>query len=154
MPFNGSGVAEGVPRPAYPPAPGEIIYAEYFVTIISDLLTMLSNCVTRDGQSPWSQDIPANNKKLKGLAAGTSAGDALSFGQSGASFGSLAVTTITGTTTFTLPPNVPTGIDREGGNAAASQAYVETAATRAATEVIQTVNANANALAILTFIGA
>lgn len=149
MPFNGSGTATGVGRPQYPPQSNEVIYAAYFVAIINDILLMLSNCVTRDGQSPLSQNLPANGKKIQGLAAGAVAGDALSFGQEDANIASFA-----NAVNFKVGPTVPTAADKTGGDAAASQQYVEVAAQRAATEVIPTVSAGAEALAIFNFMGA
>jgi hypothetical protein len=148
MPFNGSGTAEGVGRPQYPPQSNEIIYAAYFITIINDILSMLTNCVTRDGQSPLSQNLPANSKKITGLAAGTADGDALAFNQADVRIQSFA-----NAVAFALSPTVPTGIDRTGGAAAASQQYVEVAAARAATEVIPAVSAGAEGLAIFNFMG-
>lgn len=149
MPFNGSGVAVGVGRPQYPPQSNEIIYAAYFVTIVNDILSMLTNCVTRDGQSPLSQNMPANGKKLTGLGSATVDGDAIAFNQA-----DVKIQSFSNAPNFQLPPTVPTAVDRTGGSAAASQAYVETAAARAASEVIQSVNANANALSILVYLGA
>jgi hypothetical protein len=160
MPFNGSGTATGVGRPQYPPQSGEIIYAAYFTAIIDDILAMLSNCVTRDGQSPLAQSLPANSKKIIGLGPGTASGDAIAMGQTGATLGSLQVTTMTGVSSldggpnFPTAPRVPTGIDGTGGSNAASQQYVEVAAARAATQVIPTVSAGAEALAIFNFMGA
>lgn len=149
MPFNGSGTAQGVGRPQYPPQSNEIIYAAYFITIIDDILSMLSNCVTRDGQSPWSQNLPANGKKVTGLANGATDGDALVYNQAAAKIQSFA-----NAVAFTLAPTVPTGVDGAGGANAASQQYVEVAAARAATQVIPTVSAGAEALAIFNFMGA
>lgn len=160
MPYNGNGTAVGVGRPQYPPQSNEIIYAAYFTTIINDILAMLTNAVTRDGQSPLSANLPANSKKIFGLAPGTADGDAISMGQSGARLGDLQIPTITGLTSilgspnFPTAPTVPTGVDKTGGSAAASQQYVEVAAARAATEVIPTVSKGAEALAIFNFMGA
>lgn len=39
--------------------------------------TGLSTCITRDGQTTITQDIPFNNKKITSLADATAAGDAL-----------------------------------------------------------------------------
>lgn len=149
MPFNGSGTAQGVGRPQYPPQSNEIIYAAYFITIVDDILSMLSNCVTRDGQSPWSQNLPANGKKITGLANGATDGDALVYNQAAAKIQSFA-----NAVAFTLAPTVPTGVDGAGGANAASQQYVEVAAARAATQVIPAVSAGAEALAIFNFMGA
>ncbi len=146
MPFNGSGVAVGVGRPQYPPQSNEIIYAAYFVTIVNDILGMLTNCVTRDGQSPFSQNIPANSKRITGLGAGIADGDAISFNQADARIQSFANGPV-----FAVSPTVPTNPDRSGGTAAASQQYVEVAAARAATEVIPLVSKSAEALAIFNF---
>lgn len=38
----------------------------------------LTNCVTRDGQSPWTASIPAGGHKITGLAAGTNPNDSAS----------------------------------------------------------------------------
>ena len=149
MPFNGSGTAEGVGRPEYPPQSNEIIYAAYFVTIINDILSMLTNCVTRDGQSPLSQNLPANGKKITGAGAGTVDGDVLVFNQA-----NVKIQNFSNAVAFNLAPTVPTGVDQTGGSNAASQQYVEVAAARAATQVIPTVSAGAEALAIFNFMGA
>lgn len=149
MPFNGSGTATGVGRPQYPPQANEIIYAAYFITIIDDILSMLTNCVTRDGQSPLSQNLPANGKKITGAGAGTADGDVLTYNQALAKIQSFA-----NAVQFTVAPTVPTGVDKSGGSNAASQQYVEVAAQRAATEAIPTVSAGAEALAIFNFMGA
>lgn len=168
MPFNGNGTAVGVGRPAYPPQANEIIYADYFTQIVNDILSMLTNCVTRDGQSPLSQNLPANGKKITGVAAGTADGDALVMGQAAARLQGLQVSALTGLTSlsgsagftfsggpnFPTAPTVPTGTDRTGGSNAASQQYVEIAAARAATEVIPTISRGAEALAIFNFMGA
>lgn len=149
MPFNGSGTAQGVGRPQYPPLSNEVIYAAYFVIIIDDILSMLTTCVTRDGQSPWSANLPANGYKVTGLGAGTASGDSLAFGQANANIESFA-----NAVAFLLSPTVPTGVDKTGGGAAASQQYVEVAVARGAVEAIPTVSAGAEALAIFKFMGA
>jgi hypothetical protein len=82
MPFNGSGSFVSVGLPNYPAIAGQPIYASQFNANMTDIFTGFTNCMTRDGQSPPSANIPMNSKKLTGLAAGTASGDALSFAQS------------------------------------------------------------------------
>ena len=163
MPFNGSGTAQGVGRPQYPPASNEIIYAAYFVTIINDILSMLSTCLTRDGQSTLSQNIPANAKKFTGLADGTMAGDSVAWGQS-ITFGNLTFTgnllPTQATLTFTnswdfsggtlIVPTKPVGTTTTD---AASTAFVEAAVTTAVLEA-PIVERSIAALSILIFTGA
>lgn len=162
MPFNGSGTAVGVARPAYPPESNEIIYAAYFIQIIDDLLGMLSNCVTRDGQSAWSQNLPANNKKLTGLLAGIAVGDSVAWGQA-VTFSNL---TLTSTLTVTAPQTLTNTWDFTGGevlvqtkppattgNFAASVDFTMAAVTTAISTA-PVVEQSIAALAILNFYGA
>lgn len=58
--------------------------------------TGLSNCITRDGQSPWLANIPAGGYKITGLANGSAATDSVAFGQL-ASYLPLVGGTLTGT---------------------------------------------------------
>jgi hypothetical protein len=71
--------------------------------------TGLTNCITKDGQTSITANIPMNSKKLTGLAAPTAAGDALSYG-SGTNTSTLLVQTrqklTSGTgATYTTPAN-------------------------------------------------
>lgn len=79
MAFNGSGTFVLL-SPQYPAVPDTLIEAEDYNDILEDLATGLSTCMTKDGQTPPTQNIPMNSKKLTGLGAPTVAGDALSFG--------------------------------------------------------------------------
>ena len=79
MAFNGSGTYN---LPAgNPVATGTTISSSTTNTTNSDIATALTNCVTRDGQSTPSANLPMNSKKLTGLAAGTSAGDSVRYEQ-------------------------------------------------------------------------
>ena len=49
----------------------------------NDMATGLSNCVTRNGQSPPTTNLPMGGFKLTGLAAGTNANDSVNFSQLG-----------------------------------------------------------------------
>lgn len=74
MSFNGSGTfnidtanATAVDGQEYQPGTHNALLAE--------LAAGLSNCVTKDGQTTVTANLPMNNKKLTGLAPGASATD-------------------------------------------------------------------------------
>lgn len=58
----------------------------------------LSNCITRDGQSPWLANIPAGGFKITGLANGSAATDSIAYGQITASTGAALMGAATGGT--------------------------------------------------------
>jgi len=79
MAFNGSGTYS---LPAgNPVVTGTTISSSTTNTTNSDIATALTNCITRDGQSTPSANLPMNAKKLTDLAAGTGAGDSVRFEQ-------------------------------------------------------------------------
>jgi hypothetical protein len=79
MPFNGSGTYS---LPAGNPfVTGTTISSTTTNSTNSDIATALTNCLTRDGQSTPSANLPMNANKLTGLAAGTSAGDSVRYEQ-------------------------------------------------------------------------
>ena len=79
MPFNGSGTYS---LPAgNPVVSGTTISSTTTNNTNSDIATALTNCLTRDGQSTPSANLPMNAKKLTGLAAGTTAGDSVRYEQ-------------------------------------------------------------------------
>jgi len=79
MAFNGSGTYN---LPAgNPVVTGTTISSSTTNTTNSDIATALTNCITRDGQSTPSANLPMNAKKLTGLAAGASAGDSVRYEQ-------------------------------------------------------------------------
>ena len=57
MPFNGNGLYLP-PTPEYPAVSGTIIEADDWNAIVSDIAAALSNCITRDGQSPATANLP------------------------------------------------------------------------------------------------
>jgi hypothetical protein len=75
MPFNGTGTFDSLPAPTFPPISGNVISSAYFIANMDDVFTGLSNCVTRDGQSPATNNLPMGGHKLTGLEAGTVSGD-------------------------------------------------------------------------------
>jgi hypothetical protein len=57
------------------------ITASRMDTEFDNYKTGLENCITRDGQTPPTADIPWNSKKITGLATGVSSTDAINLGQ-------------------------------------------------------------------------
>jgi hypothetical protein len=79
MPFNGSGTYT---LPAgNPVTTGTTISSTTTNSTNSDIATALSNCVTRDGQSPATANLPLGGFKVTGLAAGSSNGDSVRYEQ-------------------------------------------------------------------------
>lgn len=123
MPFNGSGGFVPVSAPDYPPLAGQPIYASQFIANIADIHSGLGNCLTRDGQSPPTQNIPMNGMKLTNVGDGTADGDALGYGQAAlvAGLGALA------TPSFSFLGDLDTGMWSPGADILAwSNAGVET----------------------------
>jgi hypothetical protein len=79
MPFNGSGTYT---LPAgNPVTTGTTISSTTTNSTNSDIATALSNCVTRDGQSPATANLPLGGFKVTNLAAGSSNGDSVRYEQ-------------------------------------------------------------------------
>lgn len=70
MSYNSSGTYYP-PEPEFPAIPGEIIYAEYFNTIIEDIADALSLALPRDGRAAMLGDLPMGGKTIKGLGGGS-----------------------------------------------------------------------------------
>lgn len=70
MPFNGTGTYSP-PVADFPAVTLTTISSPHFNNVMNDVSTGLSNAITRDGQSPWTANIPAGSFKITGLAAGT-----------------------------------------------------------------------------------
>ena len=79
MPFNGSGTYT-LPS-GNPVATGTTVSSATNNSTNSDIATALSNCITRNGQSPATANIPLGNNKLTGVAAGSASGDAVIYDQ-------------------------------------------------------------------------
>jgi hypothetical protein len=107
MAFNGSGTYN---LPAgNPVVTGTTISSSTTNTTNSDIATALTNCITRDGQSTPSANLPMNAKKLTGLAAGTSAGDSVRYEQvvlTGGALGTPTSGTLTNCTGLPLTTGV------------------------------------------------
>lgn len=93
MAFNGSGTYS---LPAgNPVTTGTTISSSWANTTLSDIATALTNCITRDGQSPPTANIPHGGYRLTGLGQATTTGDALGWGQN-ANVSGLVVSTLSG----------------------------------------------------------
>lgn len=105
MPFNGSGTFN-VYTPGNPVVTGTTISSTVQNNTMSDFATGLSDCMTRDGQSPATANIPMGNNKLTGLANGTVATDAAALGQVQSAASQAATTSGTNTILLTVSPTV------------------------------------------------
>jgi len=114
MSFNGSGTYS---LPAgNPVTTGTTISSTWANSTLSDIASALTNCVTRDGQSPPTANVPMGGYKLTGLGQATATGDALGWGKNA----SIVDLTVTGT--CTLSANPTTNLQ------AATKQYVDTTA--------------------------
>ena len=156
MPRNASGVYT---LPAGNPViSGTTIESTWANTTMSDVGNEITNSIDKGGRTSPIANLPMNNFRHYGALAASANGQYVVFGQAGAVFADLTLTTLTvgtiaGGPNFPVSPTVPTNPDMTGGSAAASQAYVETAAARAAMAALPTVSANTYAMAILNFTG-
>lgn len=82
MPFNGSGTFVSIPAPDFPALPGTTILASSFNANMNDIFTNgLTKCLTRDGQSPPTANLPMAGFKFTGIGNGTADSDSASLGQ-------------------------------------------------------------------------
>jgi hypothetical protein len=79
MPFNGSGIFNRVYNWTTDAANGINILAARMDTEDSGFATGLSNCVTRDGQSPMTATLPLGNNLISGLASGSAATPSIAY---------------------------------------------------------------------------
>jgi hypothetical protein len=80
MSFNGSGVF-AINTPGQPVVFNTIIDETVFNAFTADIASGLSNCVTRDGQSPATADLPMAGFTLTGLGAGAANGESIRYEQ-------------------------------------------------------------------------
>ncbi len=76
MSFNGSGTFL-INSTGQPVVANTVISATVFNALTADLATGLTNCITKDGQSTPTANIPMGSNKITGLANGTLANDLL-----------------------------------------------------------------------------
>lgn len=97
--FNGSGTFV-ISSVGLPYAAGTVINQTVANQLNTDLAAGLSTCITKDGQTTVTADIPMNSHKLTGLGGATASTDAVNMSQlqSGAS---LLLSGVSGTDTIT-----------------------------------------------------
>jgi len=78
MPFDGSGNFTPSAAPNFPAVGGTVINPTYYNTVINDIATGLSNCLTRDNQGKPSAAMDWNAKDLTNVAAFSSVSAAVS----------------------------------------------------------------------------
>lgn len=78
MSFNANGTFYP-PSPEFPAVAGEIIYAEYFNTIIEDIADALSIAYIRDGRAAMTGNVPMGGYTVYGLGNGTLTQPAIRF---------------------------------------------------------------------------
>jgi hypothetical protein len=72
MPFNGSGTYTP-PGADFPAVTLTVISSTKYNNVTNDIAAALTNCVTRDGQSPMTASLPMGGQSILNLAAGTAA---------------------------------------------------------------------------------
>lgn len=81
MPFNGSGTFTRIYNWVMDKNQNVKITASRFDNEDDNFASGLSNCITKDGQTVITQDIPFNSKKITGLANGINIDHAINLGQ-------------------------------------------------------------------------
>ena len=80
MSFNGSGTFQ-INTAGQPVVTGTVISSTAFNALTADLATGLSTCITKDGQTTPSANIPMGGFKITNLANGTNSTDAVNVSQ-------------------------------------------------------------------------
>jgi len=105
MSFNGSGTFV-INTAGQPVVSGTVISSTAFNALTADLATGLSTCITKDGQTTPTANIPMGNNKITGLAVGTAATDAANLSQVQSTTAKLITASGTDTVTGTLSPTL------------------------------------------------
>ena len=141
MPFNGMGTFVRVYSWVTDAANGVLVSSSRMDTDTDDIADGLSTCVTRDGQSPWTANLPAGGYKITGLGDGASGTDSVTYAQvftSANTFTGLKTfsggLTATGVVTMSGASSVtvPTATAGDDSTKAASTAFVNAVAMSAA----------------------
>jgi hypothetical protein len=110
MPFNGSGIYQRVRNWVADAAAGIKIRADYHDAEDDGFAQGLTNCITRDGQSTITQNIPFNSKRITGLADPVNPQDAVTKASLTTAVGGylpLAGGTMTGDIVLARDPDLP-----------------------------------------------
>jgi hypothetical protein len=103
--FNGSGTFV-INSTGQPVVANTVISATVFNALTADLASGLTNCITKDGQSTPTANIPMGSNKITGLANGTLIGDAANLGQVQSTVAKLISITGTDTVLGTMSPTL------------------------------------------------
>jgi hypothetical protein len=103
MSFNGSGTFV-INSSGQPVVANTVISTTVFNALTADLATGLSTCITKDGQTTPTANIPMGTFKLTGLGVGSAATDSATVGQVQASTTKLVTVAGTDTITGTMTP--------------------------------------------------
>jgi hypothetical protein len=150
MPYNGLGTATLVYNWDTDAANGILVSSGRMDTQEADIADMLTNCITRDGQSPATYNIPMAGYRITGLGTGVVSTDAVNYAQVfvAPSFtGGITVSggiALTGTSTLTGSIDasgatyfkVPTATAGDSSTNAASTAFVASVAFSSALPAI------------------
>ena len=139
MPYNGVGVFTRVYQWVQDAANGIFVDATRTDTDSNDIASGLTNCVTRDGQSPWLNNIPAGGFKITNLGIGAQPTDSVNYQQvfTNPTFsGTATFVNITGTGVINFGSStsvtVPTVAAGDNSNNAASTAFATALSFQAA----------------------
>jgi hypothetical protein len=105
MSFNGSGTFL-INSTGQPVVANTVISATVFNALTADLASGLTNCITKDGQSTPTANIPMGSNKITGLANGTLASDAANLGQVQSTAAKLITISGADTITGTMSPTL------------------------------------------------
>jgi hypothetical protein len=103
MSFNGSGTFV-INSAGQPVVANTVISATTFNALTADLANGLTTCITKDGQTTPTANIPMGGFKITNLATGTAATDAATVAQIQSNGAALVTVTGTDTLTGTLTP--------------------------------------------------
>ncbi len=108
--FDGSGTFV-ITGTGLPVVTNTVISSTVANTLNNDLAIGLSTCITKNGQTTVTANIPMSGFKVTGVGSASSTGDAIAYGRAGSM---LLTTTLNGVTRFGCNTNDPT-FDRANG---------------------------------------
>lgn len=114
MSYNGNGVFQLIYDWNADKANGIKIRSDRMMNQEQDIADGLSTCITKDGQTTVTNDIPLNNNKITGLGDAQNSDDAVNFGQIQANSG-VYYTTAGTIDAYTINPSPSPDLPYTGG---------------------------------------